>query len=1263
MSKEVFLNASALSSSALYIDLRSPSAADLTNSDYDFAHLYKIASTLVSLASRFNISLRALIDSGSSHCFVSSRIVEINGFKPYPIAPITLRYLDGSSSIISEMLRLPILFPSGDVQYLDFYVTRLDAPSDLVLGYNWLHRFNPLIDWSTANISFRPIVTSGVSPSTPQAIMPVLDSENLGPFSAEPMPSETSSPAPAPSMESSLGPNVPPTPTSAFATPPHISLVSAAAYSAILRQSGTAQYTLRTVPRDSIGGRSATVGSDLEGLPTEYQDYADVFSEQESYTLPPHREYDLQIDTEDGQIPPIGHIYSLSQAELSALREFIDKNLKAGFIYPSKSTHGAPILFAKKKDGSLCLCVDYRGLNRITRKDRYPLPLISDLLDAPSKARIYTKLDLRHAYHLLRVAEGDEPKTAFRTRYGSYEWRVVPEGLTNAPASFQRFLNTLFADLLDVTVIVYLDDILIYSDDPNDHTKHVREVLRRLREAGLYCKLPKCEFSVTTCEYLGYILSPDGFRMAPDKVAAVTNWPIPRKVKDIQSFLGFCNFYRRFIYDYAGITVPLTRLTRSGVKWNWNDDCQSAFDTLKSAFASAPILHHWVPGRQITVETDASDYAIASILSIIGDDGDIHPVAFRSRTLGPSELNYDVHDKELLAIFDAFTVWRHYLEGSALPIDVVTDHKNLEYFTTTKMLTRRQVRWAEILCHFNLVIRFRPGKLGGKPDALTRRWDVYPKEGDRAYSHVNPHNFRPVFTNEQLSASLRATLLEEPVLRATIIMDVERLHSDILLHLSGDPAAQLGITAAKSGDSPRWTIDDSGLLRYDERIFVPRIGESDDLRIRVLQHCHDHVLAGHFGQNRTLEIIRREYTWPGVRTFVRDYCQSCVLCKRNKKPRHKPYGLLQPLPVPTRPWDSISMDFIEELPMSGDFNSILVIIDRSSKQGIFIACDIHITAPELARLFLIHVFSKHGVPSHVTSDRGSEFVSHFFRSLGELLNMELHYTSGYHPSADGQTERANQTLEQYIRMYCSYQQDDWHLLLPLAEFAYNNAPNASTGLSPFFANKGYHPSISIHPERDVASSYAKDFAVDLQGLHDFLREQITSAQEYHKVTADRHRIAPPVFNIGDSAFIQAKHIRTTRPTPKFSEAYLGPYEVIAKPSRNSYTLRLPKQLRSIHPVFHVSQLESHVPNPFPGREAEPPGAVEVDDDGAHSEVKIIVDSKIDRRCRVKPRYYVEWLGYENTDEQYSWIGADDLHAPELVESFHKQYPNKPGPDY
>ena len=290
-------------------------------------------------------------------------------------------------------------------------------------------------------------------------------------------------------------------------------------------------------------------------------------------------------------------------------------------------------------------------------------------------------------------------------------------------------------------------------------------------------------------------------------------------------------------------------------------------------------------------------------------------------------------------------------------------------------------------------------------------------------------------------------------------MDIDQLHSDIKSHYADDPTAVDGITSVTSGNSLRWSMDASGLLHLHNRIYVPRTsGDTPDiLRVRVLQHKHDHILSGHFGQNHTLALVRQEYSWPEMRTFVRDYIRSCILCKRNKAPQHKPYGLLCPLPVPLRPWHSISIDFIEFLPLSGRYDAICVIVDRASKQVILIACDRFITSAQLAKFFLIHVFIKHRVPSHVTCDCGTVFVSAFFRSLGDLLSMKMHYTSGYHPSADGQTEQMNQTLKQYIRMYCAYQQDDWHKLLPLVEVALNNAPNASTGVTPFFTNKGYHP--------------------------------------------------------------------------------------------------------------------------------------------------------------------------------------------------------------
>ncbi|KIK12769.1 hypothetical protein PISMIDRAFT_18502 [Pisolithus microcarpus 441] len=534
----------------------------------------------------------------------------------------------------------------------------------------------------------------------------------------------------------------------------------------------------------------------------------------------------------------------------------------------------------------------------------------------------------------------------------------MPFGLTNAPAAFQRFVNSIFADLLDVCVVVYLDDILIYSDDIKNHKKHVCEVLRRLQEHSLYAKPEKCEFHSESVEYLGFFLSPDGLTMSEDKVKAIRDWPEPRKVKDIQSFLGFANFYCRFISNYSDIVVPLTRLTRKNAPWDFSEVCRTSFNRLKEAFSTAPILTHFQPGVPITVKTDASDYAVAGILSITCPDGEIRPVAFYSWTLTAPELNYDTHDKELLAIHEAFRTWRHYLEGPAFPVDVVTDHKNLEYFSTSKVLTRRQARWSEYLSQFNMIIRFHPGKLGAKPDSLTRRWDVYPKEGDKDFARANPQNLHPVFTSEQLSNSLRATYLETPVLRASMIMDVEKLHADIKSALQSDTVSKLHLS---DRSNPRWQVDDDGLLRLDGRIYVPDI---NDLRLRVLRYKHDHPLAGHFGQNRTLELVRREYTWPSVHTFIKDYVKSCTACARAKTLRHRLYGMLKQLPVPERPWNSISMDFIEQLPNSGTHTAILVVVDRLSKQAIFIPTDNTITSPQLAQLFLLHVFSKHGVPSH-----------------------------------------------------------------------------------------------------------------------------------------------------------------------------------------------------------------------------------------------------------------------------------------------------------
>jgi len=501
--------------------------------------------------------LHVLVDSGSMHCFVDTKYALRYTLSTYSVSPIVLWLFDSTSNfVITQAVDLSVKFPtSGDVTPMTFYLTPLDSECMIVLGHNWLTRYNLLIDWVLSSLTFQTHAPSLLAPlSTPSPV------QSGNPVSG---PSSQSDPSLTPSVDTPV------------CTPPHISLINAATFVRACKLEGSTKYQLQLHPSDSAKARSSSTSTppDLDIVPLEYHDYADVFSKVKASELPPHHNYDLKINLEEGTCPPLGTLYSLSPVELSALWTFIDKNLNTWFIRPTASSHAAPVLFVKKKDGSLRLCVNFRGLNKITKKDCYPLSLISDLLDSPSRAKIYSKIDLRHTYHLVRIAPGDEWKTAFRTHYGSYEWLVMPFGLTNAPAAFQRFVNTIFADMLDVCIVVYLNNILIYSKDMESHQQHVQEVLRCLWLHGLFAKPEKCEFHLDSVEYLGYRLSPDSLTMSPDKIQTISDWPEPRKVKDIQSFLAFANFHHRFIFNYSDIVVPLTWLTRKDAPWVFSKDC------------------------------------------------------------------------------------------------------------------------------------------------------------------------------------------------------------------------------------------------------------------------------------------------------------------------------------------------------------------------------------------------------------------------------------------------------------------------------------------------------------------------------------------------------------------------------------------------------------------------------------------------------------------------------------------------------------------
>ncbi|KAI0995691.1 Transposon Tf2-9 polyprotein, partial [Podosphaera aphanis] len=615
----------------------------------------------------------------------------------------------------------------------------------------------------------------------------------------------------------------------------------------------------------------------------------------------------------------------MSRDELIALKIYIQDNLEKGYIRASSSPAGAPVLFVKKSDGTLRLCVDYRRLNEITVKNRYPLPLIRETLDRLSKAKWFTKLDLRQGYNQIRIAEGEEWKTAFRTRYGHFEYTVMPFGLTNAPATFQHFVNDCLRNYLDIFCKAYLDDILIYSDTLEEHQVHVYKVLEALQSKGIFLKPEKCEFHTQRTTYLGLIIEAGGIKMDPRKVETVKNWSTPKSLKDLQAFLGFANFYRRFIHGFSKIAFPLTKLSRKDTSFIWTTQAQTAFETLKNAFTEAPILAHFDPDKAITIETDASDYVAAGILSQPDNSGVLRPVAYFSKKHSPAECNYEIYDKELLAIIRAFEEWRPELEGAAFPISVISDHKNLEHFMSTKQLNRRQARWAEYLSRFNFVIKYRPGKLGGKPDALTRKSEDVPAKNDIRRLHQS----QVILKKENLEdLTLGSTTVSR---RKEAISSCSALESLFNEGYKTDPFPQKILGLIRNGKQSSNEIslaecaEIDNRLTYRGKLYVP---DHDQLKLHILKRYHDDPSAGHPGREKTFELISRQYHWPSMRKYIARFVRNCHTCQRSKPSNHPKSGFLRPLPIAHQPWQEISMDFVSGLPESDGFDAIMVVVDR-----------------------------------------------------------------------------------------------------------------------------------------------------------------------------------------------------------------------------------------------------------------------------------------------------------------------------------------------
>ena len=1178
--------------------------------------------------------ISALIDTGATDSFFDRSVVSARRRRKLDIQhlsiPRVLYLLDGTPAKenLTKFVKVTLTCqPAGPAVSIPLYEATLSPTVQVLLGMDFLDTVRPTFDWDERTLQF-PLNPDPFSEWEQRGGVPIAfaDTENRETYQGLRTYAQSALRTTANNSMTS----------SALASSPKQSHASA-------DKSVTSDHMLLFDPEEEPDD----VADIMRVVPETFHEYIDVFSKARAEKLPPHRSYDHAIEMiNESDLPAVGPIYSTSAIEAQTLKSEIDALLAHGFIRPSTAPIGAPVLFVKKaKEASLRMCIDYRQLNLRTKKNKYPLPPINFLLEQLSGAKVFTKLDLRGAYHLLRIAAGDEWKTTFRCRYGSFEFLVMPFGLTNAPSAFQHLINDVLRQHLDTFVIAYLDDILVYSNNTADHERHVRLVLECLRRNNLYAKATKCAFFCDKTDFLGYIVGKDGLQMDPSKVQTILDWPVPSTVKATQSFLGFANFYRRFIRDYSKLVAPLTALTRKDTVFEWTSTCQSAFENLKIRFTSAPILQHFDPEAPTVLETDASDYAMGTILSQEDSKGVLHPIAFDSRKLLPAELNYEIHDKELLAIVWAMKRWRSMLLSAKLSIKVLTDHQALTYFMTNKQLNRRQVRWAELLADYDFTITYRPGKQSEKPDALSRRDDVYPSGGDATYANNNPHNFTTLLKTKNVAGFLARAAVGS-------IADIDSF-VDLLVAAQRDDKALADFYNAVNNEdaSPKAELRPDGVLLLNNRIAVP---DNDAVKLRILRQKHDHPSAGHPGRTKTMQLISRDFYWPSAKKSVADYVSTCIKCARNKPLRQKPRGLLQPLPIPDRPWSSLSMDFIEQLPNAGGYDSILVVVCRFTKMAAFIPTVVTATSRDLADAFVQHIWSKHGLPDDIVSDRGSKFVSKFWKALCERLTIDRKVSTAYHPQSDGQTERVNQVLEQYIRIYCAYQQDDWNRLLGIAEFAYNNADHTSTGVSPFQANYGFNPSMTV--ERGAtASEPGNHFAYELDDLHIRIRQTLSAAQESQKKFADRKRTDAPEYKVNDLVLLSTQNLALTRPTRKFAEKYIGPYRIAERISEVAFRLTLPAELSRIHPVFHVSLLRPVPTSELEGRIVAPPGPVNLEED--EFEVSEVVDSRIRGKTL---QYRVKWKGYENHQQEYTWEPALNLAGlTDTLDDFHANYPNKP----